>query len=207
MNDVEKGGDHVFVWQIWEEENNRWMEENHTLYLDHFIHNEFMSKIAEQPSNLIIPLLRYQKEWLAWALNQEESTARDDILADDMGMGKTIQAMALVLVKREMGQAFSDSNLLSPSPYMLPPVKGTLVICPVVALIQWVSEIDRFTTVGSNKVLVYHGAKREKDMDKFAEYDFVITTYSTIETENRKNIMILHSMKWNHIILDEVIII
>uniref|UniRef100_A0A3Q7HBJ2 Helicase ATP-binding domain-containing protein n=1 Tax=Solanum lycopersicum TaxID=4081 RepID=A0A3Q7HBJ2_SOLLC len=200
---TEEGGDHVFVWQIWEEENNRWMEENHTLYLDHFIHNEFMSKIAEQPSNLIIPLLRYQKEWLAWALNQEESTARDDILADDMGMGKTIQAMALVLVKREMGQAFSDSNLLSPSPYMLPPVKGTLVICPVVALIQWVSEIDRFTTVGSNKVLVYHGAKREKDMDKFAEYDFVITTYSTIETENRKNIMILHSMKWNHIILDE----
>ncbi|XP_049377528.1 ATP-dependent helicase rhp16-like [Solanum stenotomum] len=192
MNDVGKGGDHVLMWQIWEEENNRWMEENHTLYLDFNSQNEFMSETAEQPSDLIIPLLRYQKEWLAWALKQEESTARGGILADDMGMGKTVQAMALVLAKREIGQAISNST-----------VKGTLVICPVVALIQWVNEIDRFTTIGSNKVLIYHGANREKDINRFAEYDFVITTYSTVETEYRKNIMILHSMKWNRIILDE----
>ncbi|WMV38366.1 hypothetical protein MTR67_031751 [Solanum verrucosum] len=203
MNDVGKGGDHVLMWQIWEEENNRWMEENHTLYLDFNSQNEFMSETAEQPSDLIIPLLRYQKEWLAWALKQEESTAKGGILADDMGMGKTVQAMALVLAKREIGQAISNSSLLSPSSYVLPEVKGTLVICPVVALIQWVNEIDRFTTIGSNKVLIYHGANREKDINRFAEYDFVITTYSTVETEYRKNIMILHSMKWNRIILDE----
>lgn len=69
---------------------------------------------------------------------------------------------------------------------MLPAVKGTLVICPVVALSQWVNEIERFTTIGSNKVLVYHGANREKDIDRFAEYDFIITTYSTLETDCRK---------------------
>ncbi|KAH0651803.1 hypothetical protein KY284_031715 [Solanum tuberosum] len=203
MNDVGKGGDHVLMWQIWEEENNRWMEENHTLYLDFNSQNEFMSETAEQPSDLIIPLLRYQKEWLAWALKQEESTARGGILADDMGMGKTVQAMALVLAKREIGQAISNSSLLSPATFVLPAVKGTLVICPVVALIQWVNEINRFTTIGSNKVLIYHGANREKDINRFAEYDFIITTYSTVETEYRKNIMILHSMKWNRIILDE----
>ncbi|KAK4713732.1 hypothetical protein R3W88_019639 [Solanum pinnatisectum] len=189
MNDVGKGGDH----------NNRWMEENHTLYLDFNSQNEFMSETAKQPSNLIIPLLRYQKEWLAWALKQEESTARGGILADDMRMGKIVQAMALVLAKSEIGQANSNSSLLSHALYVLPAVKGTLVICPVVALIQWVNEINRFTTIGSNKVLVYHGANREKDIDRFAEYDFVITTNSTIETEY----MILHSMKWNRIILDE----
>ncbi|KAG5596034.1 hypothetical protein H5410_037266, partial [Solanum commersonii] len=203
MNDVRKGGDHVLMWQIWEEENNRWMEENHTLYLDFNSQNEFMSETVEQPSDLIIPLLRYQKEWLAWVLKQEESIVRGGILADDMGMGKTVQAMALVLAKREIGQAISNSSFLSPAPYVLPAVKGTLVICPVVALIQWVNEIDRFTTIGSNKVLVYDGANREKDINRFAEYDFVITTYSTVEIEYRKNIMILHSMKWNRIILDE----
>ncbi|KAH0674563.1 hypothetical protein KY284_025650 [Solanum tuberosum] len=158
----------------------------------------------DHPSDLIIPLLRYQKEWLAWALKQEESIARGGILADDMGMGKTVQAIALVLAKREIGKAISDSCLLSPAPYIFPAVKGTLVICRVVSVIEWVNEIDRFTTKGSNTILVYHGANREKNIGRFAEYDIVIITYSTVETEYRKNIMILHSINWNRIILDEV---
>ncbi|KAK4724283.1 hypothetical protein R3W88_027062 [Solanum pinnatisectum] len=155
------------------------MAENHTLYLDFNSQNEFITETIEQPSDLIMPLLRYQKEWLAWALKQEISIAKGGILADDMGMGKTIQAIALVLAKREIGQAISDSSLLSPTLYILPVVKGALVICPVVALIQWFNEIDRFSTKGSNTILVYH-----------------------VETEYRKNIMILHAMKWNRIILD-----
>ncbi|KAM3344549.1 DNA repair protein RAD16 [Capsicum galapagoense] len=179
-------------WEIWEEENDRWMAVNYTNDLDFNSQSELGTETTEPPSDLITPLLRYQKEWLAWALKQEESTARGGILADEMGMGKTVQAIALVLAKRELGQAVSDSSLLSPAPCTsqeLPAVKGTLVICPVVAVIQWVSEIDRFTTKGSNKILVYHGANREKNIEKFAEYDFVITTYSTVEAEYRKNVM------------------
>ncbi|XP_055810852.1 DNA repair protein RAD16-like isoform X2 [Solanum dulcamara] len=182
----------TLMWEIWEEDNDRWMAENYTNDLDFNSQNELVTETAKPPSDLIMPLLRYQKEWLAWALKQEESTARGGILADEMGMGKTVQAIALVLAKRELGQAISDSSLLSPAPCTsqeLPAVKGTLVICPVVAVIQWVSEIDRFTTKGSNKILVYHGANREKNIDKFAEYDFVITTYSTVEAEYRKNVM------------------
>ncbi|KAF3647952.1 putative transcription factor bHLH84-like [Capsicum annuum] len=179
-------------WEIWEEENDRWMAVNYTNDLDFNSQSELGTETTEPPSDLITPLLRYQKEWLAWALKQEESTARGGILADEMGMGKTVQAIALVLAKRELGQAVSDSSLLSPAPCTsqeLPAVKGTLVVCPVVAVIQWVSEIDRFTTKGSNKILVYHGANREKNIEKFAEYDFVITTYSTVEAEYRKNVM------------------
>ncbi|KAK4372724.1 hypothetical protein RND71_008108 [Anisodus tanguticus] len=182
----------TLTWEIWEEDNDRWMAENYTNDLDLNGQNELVTETAEAPSDLIMPLLRYQKEWLAWALKQEESIARGGILADEMGMGKTVQAIALVLAKREIGQAISDSSFLSPAPCTsqeLPAVKGTLVICPVVAVIQWVSEIDRFTTKGSNKILVYHGANREKNIDKFAEYDFVITTYSTVEAEYRKNVM------------------
>ncbi|KAH0673033.1 hypothetical protein KY284_024120 [Solanum tuberosum] len=113
-------------------------------------------------------MLQYQKEWLAWALKQE-SIAKGGILGDDMGMGKTVQAISLVLAKHEIGLAISHSSLLSPAPYILPTVKGTLVICLVIAVIQWINEIDRFTTKGSNTILVYHGANREKNIGSFLQ--------------------------------------
>ena len=56
-------------------------------------------------------------------------------------------------------------------------IKGTLVVCPMVAVIQWRNEIARFTAEGSTKVLVYHGANRCKDVAELSQYDFVLTTY------------------------------
>ena len=41
----------------------------------------------EPPAELLMPLLPYQKEFLAWAVGQECSNIRGGILADEMGMG------------------------------------------------------------------------------------------------------------------------
>ncbi len=49
----------------------------------------------EPPPELLMALLPYQKEFLAWAVQQERGVVKGGILADEMGMGKTIQ------VKRE----------------------------------------------------------------------------------------------------------
>lgn len=46
---------------------------------------------AEQPPEIVMPLLPYQRQFLTWALRQEHSAVRGGILADEMGMGKTLQ--------------------------------------------------------------------------------------------------------------------
>lgn len=182
----------ILLWNIWEEEHERWIDEN--LIGDVALENpnEMGTATVEAPPDLISDLLRYQKEWLAWALKQEDSVYKGGILADEMGMGKTLQAIALVLAKRErcrsMGEPFG-SSASSISSKVLPEIKGTLVVCPVVAVSQWVSEIDRFTSKGSTRVLVYHGANREKSFEQFSNYDFIITTYSIVEIDYRKYIM------------------
>ncbi|XP_058779647.1 ATP-dependent helicase rhp16-like isoform X3 [Vicia villosa] len=140
---------------------------------------EMMNKTAEASSDFIIPLFKFQKQWLAWALDRER-IFRGGVLADEMGMGKTIQAIALVLAKREL-----QPNGFASSSVVLPLVKGTLVICPVVAITQWADEIDRCTLKGSTNVLLYHGAVQTKNWKQFSEYDFVITSYSIVESDYR----------------------
>ena len=212
----------VLMWHIWEEENNKWLDENMKkgFDLDNKQH-EVMIESLEAPSKLVVELLRYQKEWLAWALKQESSVSRGGILADEMGMGKTVQAIALVIAKRELSEEvdepFRALSLPGPST-ALTRIQCTLVICPTVAVKQWESEIDKSTSEGSAKVLVYYGSNREKDFTKFSEYSFVITTYGTVASEFRKlalppkdttkhsnSALLLHAVKWERIILDEVI--
>lgn len=178
----------VLLWNAWEEEQEKWIDQHILEDVDLDNQSEVMNETAEAPSDLTMPLLRYQREWLAWALKQEHSLSRGGILADEMGMGKTIQAIALVLAKREF-QDICEPDQSIPCSSSLSAIKGTLVICPVVAVTQWVSEIDRFTLKGSTKVLVYHGANRGRSGDRFADYDFVITTYSVVENEYRKHMM------------------
>ncbi|XP_042422909.1 DNA repair protein RAD16-like [Zingiber officinale] len=181
------------LWEKWEKENDIWIANklNSGDEVSAFEGNG-TSEIVDPSPDIKLPLMRFQKEGLAWALKQECSVFRGGILADEMGMGKTIQAISLVLTARSLGSqhAWSGLDLNVPcSSSVLPDTKCTLVICPVVAVIQWVGEINKHTEKGSVKVLVYHGANRDKTKYEFDDYDFVITTYSTIESEFRKYLM------------------
>lgn len=55
---------------------------------------------AKQPAAVTMPLLPFQRESLLWMQQQEAGPIRGGILADEMGMGKTIQAITLIVANR-----------------------------------------------------------------------------------------------------------
>jgi DNA repair protein RAD16 len=188
-------------WEKWEKELDEWKPwgDDGEINLDALAQKKGPVDVKEPPPELLMPLLPFQKEWLAWSLKQEESEFKGGILADEMGMGKTIQAISLVVTSRALrsGQSLAEKTCMlqntvgasTSDTKVLPQVKATLVVCPMVAVIQWRNEIARFTAEGSTKVLVYHGANRCKNVAELCKYDFVLTTYSIVEIEHRKHMM------------------
>ncbi|KAF4715490.1 hypothetical protein FOZ62_002777, partial [Perkinsus olseni] len=119
------------------------------------------------PPELRVKLLPYQREGVAWLCNQESLQGRrGGILGDEMGMGKSIQFSSLVCVRR--GE--------TPGP--------TLIVAPAGAVRQWEAEILKYFGPGILTVYLYHG-KHKITAPKLLEYDIVITTYQTLESEYR----------------------
>lgn len=153
------------------------------------------AKQAEQPDELTIKLLPFQREGLNWLMAQEKSKYRGGILADEMGMGKTIQTIALLLSE--------------------PRGKPNLVVVPTVAIMQWRSEIES-NTAGKLTTMIYHGASRTEDPKKLKDIDVIITSYNVLESVYRKEHAgfrrkdgiykarsALHAIKYHRVILDE----
>ncbi|KAE8778373.1 DNA repair protein RAD16 [Hordeum vulgare] len=176
-------------WEEWAEANTKWLDERVGASEETNTSAAAVVPTAEPAPEVLLQLLRFQKEWLAWALAQEASVSRGGILADEMGMGKTIQGIALVLTARQLRPPGSSSPPSTSLGLPMRRVGCTLVICPVVAVIQWAQEIERHTAKGSARVLLYHGARRGSQKHDFDTFDFVVTTYSTIEADYRKHIM------------------
>ena len=109
-----------------------------------------------QPEGLSLQLLPFQLEGLDWLLKQEQQARfSGGILADEMGMGKTIQTIALLLAE--------------------PRGKPNLVVAPTVALMQWKSEIETHTNNGLS-VCLYYGTSRNITAKQLKEHDVVLTT-------------------------------
>eukprot|EP00493_Phyllostaurus_siculus_P025523 UN25867 len=112
-----------------------------------------------KPDHMVASLLPFQKEGFGWMIDQENSDLCGGVLADQMGMGKTIQTIALLV------EGKNKNRTGKPQP--------TLIVCPSSAMLQWLEEIKRFTKPHFFNMLVYYGNQRDVDVEEIQNYDIV----------------------------------
>jgi SNF2 family DNA or RNA helicase len=138
----------------------------------------------ENPPQLQGTLREYQKRGVSW-LQYLERLGLNGCLADDMGLGKSIQVIAQLVTEKE-------------STEKVPP---TLLIAPMSVVGNWQKEIKKFAP--HLQTLVHHGSNRIKDEKEFintiSKYDVLITSF----TLARKDEKLLKSLVWQRLVLDE----
>jgi DNA repair protein RAD16 len=154
---------------------------------------------APQPKNISRELKPFQLEGLSWMQAMEKTAWGGGLLGDEMGMGKTIQAVSLIM---------SDYPAKNPS----------LVLIPPVALMQWQQEIGDYTD-GTLRTFVFHGTnKNTKGMSakELKKCDVILMSYNSLESMfrhqekgfKRKEELhfqksVIHQIHFHRVILDE----
>ena len=123
---------------------------------------------------------------MSW-LDYLERLGLNGCLADDMGLGKSVQVIARLVQEKE--QVDEEDNLT------------TLLIAPTSVVGNWQKEITKFAP--HLKAMVHHGGNRIQTTAEFKaaceQYDVVISSF----TLARKDEKLLNSIKWQRIVLDE----
>lgn len=143
------------------------------------LHEAAHSRLAA-PTGLNATLRPYQLEGLNWmqALRELEVGG---ILGEDMGLGKTLQALAHLLCEKQAGRLD----------------RPALAVMPTSLIPNWLDEALRFTP--QLRVLALHGNNRQKDFARLSEYDVILTTYALLSRD--LDTLLQHS--WSVLILDE----
>jgi SNF2 family DNA or RNA helicase len=136
-----------------------------------------------QPDGFVGHLRDYQREGVGW-MQFLRRFSFGGCLADDMGVGKTAQVLALLETRRELR---SQGEPLGPS----------LVVVPRSLVFNWKQEAEKFTP--KLRVLDYTGVARNAGDPVFDTYDLVLTTYGTL----RRDILHLKQFSFDYVVLDE----
>ena len=129
------------------------------------------------PKNLKGSLREYQVRGYNW-LKSLSYLGLGGILADEMGIGKTIQTIAFLL---------SEEN------------KHSLVVAPTSLIYNWKQEFDKFAPI--LRIGIIHGNKKERTtvLNSIYDYDIILTTYGTLKND----ILEYENIKFDYLILDE----
>ena len=134
-------------------------------------------------SGMSTPLKNYQIINCGWMRRQEmrASAPRGGILADQMGLGKTVTCIANIVNGRP---------LKTYPPHLRPRSNTTLIIVPSSLLGQWYSEIKRHSISettrrrrGLGSIKVFKDSESEMhDPIHFTKADIVLTTYHDVRS-------------------------
>lgn len=136
-------------------------------------------KDVEVPEALKATLRPYQKQGLSW-LNFLDDLNFGGCLADDMGLGKSLQIIAFILLQRK--KTTRNTNL---------------IVVPSTLIFNWQQEVERFAP--SVKIATLHGAERVKSIREFDNYEIILTSYGTLIAD----ITYLKEYVFNYVFLDE----
>jgi SNF2 family DNA or RNA helicase len=140
-------------------------------------------ELLDPPKGLCGELRPYQVRGTSW-LAFLERWGLGACLADDMGLGKSVEFIAFMLYLQEQ-------DILE---------KPTLLVCPTSVLGNWEREIKRFSP--SLKFLVHHGDKRLQGkafMQAVKSQHLVLTSYSLVQRDAKD----LQRVEWQGVVLDE----
>ena len=126
-----------------------------------------------------------------------------------MGLGKTIQSIALLLIHPRPKHSATEPLDKRSLPKHVE--KGTLVVAPLALIKQWEAEIkNRVADSHKMRVCVHHGPQRTKRFEDLRKYDAVITTYQILVSEHGSSSLRddgpkvgCFGLHWYRVILDE----
>ena len=141
----------------------------------------------DAPRQLTRPLLGFQQEGLGWMVANEAGAVNGGILADEMGMGKTIQTIALLLHQKEAREKLAVAAAKKGRATRREDARApTLVVVPTSALAQWEDEIRDCVAPGALRVAVYYADRKNVEASTLQNADVILTTYPVVEGEWRK---------------------
>ncbi|XP_058069040.1 ATP-dependent DNA helicase DDM1 [Magnolia sinica] len=141
----------------------------------------------------LVPLLTggklksYQIKGVKWLISLWQN-GLNGILADQMGLGKTVQTIGFLAHLKGKGLD---------GPY--------LIIAPLSTLSNWVNEVNRF--VPSMSVIIYHGGRKERNeiRQKYMpreigpKFPLIVTSYEIAMNDARA----LAHYNWKYVVVDE----
>lgn len=133
------------------------------------------------PDSMRSTLRNYQKSGFRW-LKTMAKYGFGGILADDMGIGKTIQIIALLQDEKNHNK---DAM--------------TLVVCPSSLLLNWQNEIDKFSANLSSVIISGNGDERKALLCSRKHYDVIITSFDYL----KRDIEWYQNITFTYQILDE----
>ncbi|CAI0420018.1 unnamed protein product [Linum tenue] len=149
---------------------------------------------VEKEQKELVPLLTggklkpYQLKGVKWLISLWQN-GLNGILADQMGLGKTIQTIGFLAHLK--GEGLNG-------PY--------LIIAPLSTLANWVNEISRFAP--SLNAVIYHGDKNQRDEIRRKhmprsigpKFPIIVTSYEVALSDAKR---FLRHYSWKYVVVDE----